>query len=94
MSTRSSMFYKHGIHLFVETKYSTICCDWPEDCETLDVNRDAYYQSFTMPLDDWEEFTKSLLKHVDGCRKTQEKWNNPLNLEDLKRQEEAMKGQK
>lgn len=65
MSTRSSGYYANGIHLFHELNYDTLCADFPEEDHMSKENKDKQYNSFTMPIKDWREFARSILKKCD-----------------------------
>ena len=70
MSSRSSSFYKHGIHLFLEQNYGEICCDFPTE-PFGDKNNSKEYDSFTMSDDDWLELAKSIMKTVKQSKELQ-----------------------
>ena len=71
MSTKSSKFYDgDGVHLYHELIFNELCLELPkiDDLPSDHKNYGKGYGSFTMSLDEWEKFAKSILKAVDDIR--------------------------
>ena len=68
MSTRSSIFYAHGIHLYEEVMSEDICMEIDdfvgEELKPGNIKLNEKYESLTMPKDAWIDFAQSILRKL------------------------------
>lgn len=69
MSTKDSIFYGNGLHVYKECKTDEICLEVePVDFSSHDLTLTKFnenYGSFVMPKDAWIQLAKNLLYRFD-----------------------------